>query len=100
MLVENLTHPIQLQHLAESHGKDWGKRFKQLLVCADRQFSRISPVEKNREILLNILGNAELRKLIVDRLEEGEKKWNFDAPTDTTIQNILESKGTIFPEKS
>lgn len=97
--MENLTYPSDLQQLAESHGKEWGKRFGSLLVAADREFKRILPNETNRDILLKTLGNNELRELIVKRLSEGEKKWDFDAPTDTTIQKILDSKGAKFPAK-
>ena len=95
--MENLTNPIQLQSLAESHGKDWGRRFELLLNGADRQFDRISPTEKNRNVLLGILGNDDLRKSIVSELEKGEKNWDFDASNDTKIRTILNSAGVKTP---
>jgi hypothetical protein len=96
--MENLTGSIQLQSLAESHGKDWGKRFGQLLICANKQFGRISPTKSNRNILLQTLGNSDLRKAIVKRLEEGEKDWDFDARFDTTIRAIVEAFKISLPK--
>lgn len=98
--MENSTNPIQLQNLAESHGSDWGKRFQLLLNSANKQFSRISPTENNKNALLKILGNNDLRKAIVKRLEEGEKDWDYDARTDIAIRSLVESSGVKTPTDS